>query len=75
MGVSWNKPNGSTYADWKLVVKKGVSHLYDLKKDIHEDNDIAAQHPNIVNCMVDIIYQEYGPNELFNVTLLQKIII
>lgn len=55
--------------DWKLVVKKGVPHLYDLKNDIHEDKDIAAQHPEIVNRMVDIIYQEHRPSELFKVTL------
>lgn len=58
--------------DWKLVVKKGVPHLYDLKNDLHEDHDIAGQHPEIVNRMVDIIYQEHRSSELFKVTLPQK---
>lgn len=58
--------------DWKLVVKKGVPHLYDLKDDLHEDNDIAGQHPEIVNRMVEIIYQEHRPSELFKVTLPKK---
>lgn len=34
--------------DWKLVVKKGVSYLYNLADDIHEDNDISTNHPEIV---------------------------
>lgn len=58
--------------DWKLVVKKGVPHLYDLKNDLHENHDIAGQHSEIVNRMVDIIYQEHRPSELFKVTLPQK---
>ncbi len=33
--------------DWKLVVKEGVPHLYDLAADIHEDNDLSASHPEI----------------------------
>lgn len=55
--------------DWKLVVKKGVPHLYDLKNDIHEDKDISQEHPEIVKRMVEIIYNEHKPNELFQVTL------
>lgn len=58
--------------DWKLVVKKGVPYLYNLKDDIHEDNDISKQYPDIVRRMVDIIYQEHRPSELFKVTLPQK---
>ena len=37
--------------DWKLIVKKGKPSLYNLKTDIHEDNDIALQHPEIVEKM------------------------
>lgn len=58
--------------DWKLVVKKGITHLYNLKNDLHEDYDIAGQNPDIVNRMVDIIYQEHKPNDLFQVTLPNK---
>ena len=55
--------------DWKLVVKKGVPSLYDLSVDIHEDNDVAGLHPEIVDRMVDIIHREHRPSELFEVTL------
>ena len=55
--------------DWKLVVKKGAPHLYDLLKDIHEDNDIAAQHPDIVKKMLEVIRQEHRPNDMFPITL------
>lgn len=52
-----------------MVVVKGVPHLYDLSEDIHEDHDIAAQHPDIVKQMKEIIRQEHRPSELFPVTL------
>ena len=55
--------------DWKLLVKNGKTFLYDLSKDIHEDRDIAKQHPDIVKQMVDIIMREHTPSELFHVTL------
>lgn len=58
--------------NWKLVVKKGTPYLYDLASDLHEDNNVAPQHPDIVNRMVDIIYHEHRPNELFQVTLPKK---
>lgn len=56
-------------ADWKLVIKSGKPFLYDLNTDLHEDNDIAQQHPEIVKKMIDIIYSQHTPNELFKVTL------
>ena len=55
--------------DWKLVVKKGIPHLYDLSSDIHEDKDISADHPDIVQKMVDIIKKEHRDNEYFKITL------
>lgn len=55
--------------DWKLVVKKGKPHLYDLSKDIHEDNDISAQHQDIVKQMVDIIMKEHRNSDIFKITL------
>ena len=60
---------GVRMGDWKMVVVKGVPHLYDLANDIHEDHDIAAQHPDIVKQMKEIIRQEHRPNDLFPVTL------
>ena len=57
--------------DWKLVVIKGVPHLYDLASDLHEDHDIASSHPEIVRQMTDIIYREHRESDLFKVTLPQ----
>lgn len=58
--------------DWKLVVKGGTPYLYDLSKDIHEDTDVAAQYPDIVARMVDIIHSEHTESSLFRVTLPAK---
>ena len=58
--------------DWKLVVKSGTPYLYDLSKDLHEDTDVAAQHPDIVARMVNIIYREHTNSSMFNVTLPEK---
>lgn len=55
--------------DWKLIVKKGKPSLYNLKTDIHEDNDIALQHPDIVEKMKAIIFEQHTPNPHFSVTL------
>ena len=55
--------------DWKLIVKKGKPSLYNLKTDIHEDNDIALQHPDIVEKMKAIIFEQHTPNPYFSVTL------
>ena len=61
MGVRWG--------DWKLVVKSGKSFLYNLAEDPHEDNDLAAAHPDIVRRMVDFIRQEHTDSPLFPVTM------
>lgn len=58
--------------DWKLVVIKGVPHLYDLKNDIHEDHDISKRHPDIVKEMIEIVYREHRPSDLFKITMPQK---
>lgn len=60
-GVRWN--------DWKLVVIRGVSHLYNLATDIHEDHDLAPLLPDIVKQMEGFIYQEHQDSEFFPVTL------
>lgn len=60
---------GVRMGDWKLVVKKGIPHLYDLANDLHEDHDIAQKHPEIVQQMKEIIRQEHRLNPLFQVTL------
>ena len=48
--------------DWKLIVIRGVPHLYNLSTDLHEDKDVANEHPEIVDQMVKIIYQEHVDN-------------
>lgn len=55
--------------DWKLIVVKGKPRLYNLANDLHEDNDISQQHPDIVNQLIDIIKQEHTDNPMFKVTL------
>ena len=40
--------------DWKLIVVKGIPRLYNLATDLHEDKDIAAEHPEIVRELFDI---------------------
>jgi arylsulfatase A-like enzyme len=60
---------GLRMGDWKMVVKKGVPHLYNLADDIHEDHDVAAQHPELVEQMKQVILREHRPNDLFPVTL------
>lgn len=60
---------GLRQGDWKMVVKRGKPELYNLAEDIHEDNDVAAQHPDRVAKMVDIIRREHTPNPHFKVTI------
>ena len=55
--------------DWKLIVVKGIPRLYNLATDLHEDKDIAAEHPEIVRELFDIIRKEHTDNPMFNVTL------
>ncbi|MFR3329572.1 MAG: arylsulfatase [Odoribacter splanchnicus] len=55
--------------DWKMVVKKGKPHLYDLSTDIHEDYDVAQSHPRIVTKMLKIIAGQHVDNAMFKVTL------
>ena len=61
---------GVRMGDWKLVVVKGVPRLYNLAIDIHEDHDLADDaHRDVVRQMIDVIYREHRPSELFPVTL------
>ena len=55
--------------DWKLFVKKGVPHLYNLATDIHEDKDVAKENIEIVKKMIEIIHREHKPSTHFIVTL------
>lgn len=60
---------GVRVGDWKLVVKKGISHLYNLANDLHEDHDVAAAHPDIIQQMKNIIKQEHVESPDYKVTL------
>lgn len=55
--------------NWKLVVNNGRNYLYDLSLDVHEDTDVAAENPEIVQKMVQIINQEHTSSDLFKVTM------
>lgn len=57
--------------DWKLIVKRGVSELYDLATDVHEDTNLASQYPDIVKDLQDIVRKEHTPSQHFSVTLPQ----
>lgn len=60
---------GVRMGDWKLVVIQGTPHLYDLASDIHEDHDVAAQHPDIVARMTAIIVREHRDSPDYPITL------
>lgn len=55
--------------DWKMISKRGVPHLYNLAEDLHEDNDVADKHPDIVRRMVEIAHSQHTPSEHFKVTM------
>lgn len=55
--------------DWKMVSKGGKPHLYNLAEDLHEDNDIASQHPDIVRQMVIIAHSQHTESPYFKVTM------
>jgi len=40
-----------------------------LATDLHEDKDVAQEHPELVDQMVKIIYQEHVDNPLFPITM------
>lgn len=54
---------------WKLIVKSGKPELYNLDTDIHEDHDTAAEHPQIVSEMLEIVKTQHKPNPHFSVTM------
>jgi len=60
---------GVRMGNWKLVVQRGACKLFDLANDLHEDHDVAALHPDVVDRMKEIIVREHTENSLFPVTL------
>ena len=55
--------------DWKLISKSGVPHLYNIKDDPSEQTDLAGQHPELVERMVEIIRCQHTDSPYFKVTL------
>lgn len=55
--------------NWKMISKRGIPHLYDLSNDLHEDNDIAAKHPDIVRELVEIAHSQHIESPHFKVTM------
>jgi arylsulfatase A-like enzyme len=57
--------------DWKLVKynvlvpEKTTVELYNLKTDTKEQNNVAAQHPDIVDELAKIMEQSHEPSEIF----------
>ena len=57
--------------DWKAVMlnaKKGIEQpieLYDLSKDIHEDNNLANQYPEKVEKMRNLIKRAHRESDIF----------
>lgn len=60
---------GLRMGDWKLVVQRGKCRLYNLRHDLHEDHDVAAQYPDVVASMTEILHREHSDSPLFPVTL------
>lgn len=57
--------------NWKLIVKNGVSELYDLATDVHEDHNLAAEYPEKLAELKALVLQSHTPNPYFSVTLPQ----
>lgn len=55
--------------NWKLIRKGGKTgtyELYDLATDLHEDNNLAAQYPEIVKELDKILEEAHTSSSLFN---------
>ena len=50
---------GVRKGDWKLVMKDKEYHLYNLANDIHEDNDVKEQYPEVLEDLKAIVHQEH----------------
>ena len=54
--VRYYEVDGIRRGDWKLVKSRGrKSELYDLAADLGETNDLAAQHPDIVRELEELL--------------------
>ena len=62
---------GLRMGNWKMVVQQGNCKLFDLATDLHEDNNVADQHPEVVAKMKAILKSQHTDSSLFSVTLPQ----
>ncbi len=54
--IHYYEVDGIRRGDWKLVKSRGGrSELYDLNADLGETNNLAAQHPDIVQELEDLL--------------------
>lgn len=57
--------------DWKLIIQKVLvskdaePELYNLAKDIHEDNNVAKQHPELVKELLQIMKNSHVDSKIF----------
>lgn len=62
------------YGKWKAVLNNATNvstanmELYDLNSDIHEDKNIAAQHPEIVDKIRKMMVQSHAPSTNFDIS-------
>ena len=67
----WEIGNGQTQAarmgNWKAVRPKAKApiELYDLDKDIAESKDIAAEHPQIVEQIAQLMKNQHTPERVY----------
>ena len=71
----WEMSDGPTQVigvrqgDWKLVVSQGKPFLYNLKTDLHEDQDLKAMYPDKLAELISIVHREHTDSSLFPITL------
>ena len=64
-----------TKGNWKAIwlnvsnPEKAKVELYDLSKDLHEDNDLAKQHPEMIAELDQIMRKAHTDSEAFPLTL------
>jgi arylsulfatase A len=63
--------------DWKglrsdLLKRPSEVQLYDLSRDVGEKEDVAAQHPEVVKRMLDVMRREHVASTLFPIKTLDE---
>lgn len=55
---------GVRKGNWKLHVDRGTCKLYNLATDVHEDHNVASQHPEIVKELKQIIHEQHVKSDV-----------